>query len=201
MNRLVLRVGVRGKYTFKEPWVDMPDTIFQCDRFATISDFIREQRINVLEDIYIKNGLTSDDYAKASNDNIRLVTLSAYGIDAVTIPEDYILKYPDTNYVRYPRTMLSIDLGLLPESISLSAMMAHIDEYIKDTINVTPKSKAHTLESGVFVGFDEFRELEESRVSGVSYEKTSWQRIRDLEIENQGLSAAIRELEDELVAR
>ena len=201
IGKLVINVGVQGKFIFLYPWESEPEIIFRCDRIATIADFIKEQKIDVYEEVYKSAGLGRDDYESAVSRGIRLITLSSYGRDSLTIPEDYIEKYPDTNYVNYPRTMISVDLGLLPEGISLSSILTHIDEYIIDYMNVRPTSRAHTLESGVFIGFDEHRELEESRLSGVSTDKTSWQRIRTLESENEALSTTVRELEDELVAR
>lgn len=195
---IALRVGVTGKFTLLEPWISDPEVNYQCIRIGTISDHKIVLGIDVLNDIYIENGLTEEEYQSALRENINIVTLSSLEYDPILVPHNYITKYPDVNYIAYPRSVITVDLGLLPFNILIDDLLEEINNLVEYTINVKSETKFHQSDSGKFVSYDAHLDLETVRNSKISDRVTAWQRIRNLEIENDALSAAIRDLEDQL---
>ena len=193
---VALKVGTTGKYTLKKPWMANPDMVYKCYRIGTINDHITELHVDVLNDVYIANGLSENEYKIALDEGIRLVTLSGYKIDPITVPENYILNYPDSNYIPYPRSIITVDLGLIPHDIPIKELMEAIQAVVSEQINIDSELKYHQTDVGKFISYGDHLEMEAARLSGITPARTLWQRVRDLEIQNDALSTAVRELED-----
>ena len=199
MKSIVPMVGLKGSFKVKSPWKIDNTVIYECVNISTIAVARIEFHLNVLEEIYKKNGLTEDDYQIAVARDTKLVTLTSVGEPTLLIPDTHIDGLPDQGYVPYQQMILSIDLGLLPKGLDVNSIRSEIDVLIKKKLNLITKTKAHVVDRDIFVSWDQHQSVESSRKSGITPYFTDWERARDLEVENDALSDAVRQLESELI--
>ena len=195
---LVPDIGTKGKYILIDPWTTDDSTIYSCERISSIVDFKLTNKVDVLKEIYLDNGLTKEDYIYAVKNNIKIVTLKTDKRIQINIPDNYIKKMPDMGFVGYRQYIISLNLKLLPDNIDLTSTIEELVSVVSKTLNVEVTPKVHNYISNKFVSWDRYIELEETRLSGVKPYQTQWERIAELEKRNKALSDVISELEDAL---
>ena len=197
---LVPDIGTKGNYTLMSPWESDDSVIYSCERVSSIVDFKLANRIDVLKEIYLDNGLSKEDYTYAVKNNIKIVTLKTDKRIQINIPDNYIKKMPDMGFVGYRQYIISLNLKLLPNNIDLTSTLEELITVISRTLNVDAIPKVHNYVSNKFVNWDKHIELEKTRLSGIKPYKTQWERIVELEKRNEALSDAILELESRLTS-
>jgi hypothetical protein len=91
--------------------------------------------IDVYTNIYAKNGLSADVYAKDYAANVVIVTLRDRSDNVVYIPDSYITSI-DTNCDMFSDYVLGIPLGTLPDGYDLSNLMTAMKEDVKTYLGV-----------------------------------------------------------------
>lgn len=199
INGLTPIIGSRGKYTLKAPWEIDPNLIYRCERVSSLTDFKLTMEIDILKEIYIDKGLTELDYQYAIKNNIKIITLKSGSKHRIDVPDNYMMSFPDQGFVPYQQSIISVNLGLLPEDISLATTVEEIKELITGLLNINVEPQIHKYEAKKFIDWATHVEMEDTRKSGIKPFVTKWERIRKLEQENDALSIAVLELESLLL--
>ena len=196
IDGLTPKIGSRGKYLLKEPFQCDKDTIYTCESVGSISEFKTSNKIDVLTTFYLDKGLSETDYLYAIENNIKIVTLNSGSGQFLYIPDNFIEKLPDQGYIPYQQKIISVNLGLLPQSINIDETLNKIKSIVSQTLNVDTDPKIHVYDSRRFVSWEQSEQMEQVRLSKVSKSKPDWQIIKELQDKNAALSDALSSLED-----
>lgn len=132
-------IGISGLFTFLEPY--NTDT-FQSVKYTVVGirtlDELRLDEVDPLNNIYIRMGMTEDDYKDDIKNDIPMIVLKSNGDKLTYIPLDRISKLPSTSGVAYQRKLISIDLGMLPDNYILTDLMSDLKDTCMQAIPIEP---------------------------------------------------------------
>lgn len=136
-NIVIPSIGTSGSYTFKSP-LDVLTTgpeRFTCKAVRNLSDYIAN-REDPEKNIYIANGLTSNDFDTDILVDMPIVSLQSDIGHWVYIPARFILTYPITNGIPYRSVMIGASLPSIPADRDVSFLLTDIANIIKDSLGV-----------------------------------------------------------------
>lgn len=143
---VVPETGIKGSFTFLEP--------FNVDEYQNkILEVISVRRLNEMyangddpyNNIYVKNGLSQDDYIDDLQNDRPVAVLSAPGGVYYNIPCSKIESIPTSTGVPYIRRVIAISLGSLPYDYSLETIKEDIEDIIREKLYL--KSEAKILDA------------------------------------------------------
>lgn len=143
---IVPESGLKGSFTFLEP--------FNVDEYQNkILEVISIRRLNEMyangddpyNNIYVKNGLSQDDYIDDLQNDRPIAVLSAPGGVYYNIPCSKIETIPTSVGVPYIRRVIAISLGSLPYDYSLETIRQDIEDIVRDKLYL--KSEAKILDA------------------------------------------------------
>ena len=141
-------IGESGIYTLISPFDNTIDTNarYRCEAIRTINDYLAENK-DVYTDVYKPVGISEELYNADVKDNVFIITLQSNAGHWVTVPANYILKYPDTNGVPYSNRIMSFMFPGIPDSEDVNMSYNALAEEIKDLIHArTGIQTAHKFE-------------------------------------------------------
>lgn len=141
-------IGESGIYTLISPFDNVIDrnARYSCEAIRTINDYLSENK-DVYNDIYKPVGISQELYDADAKDNISIITLQSNAGHWVTVPANYILRYPDTNGVPYSNRIMSFMFPGIPDSEAVNLSYNALAEEIKDLILArTGIETAHAFE-------------------------------------------------------
>lgn len=187
-----------GTYTAKEPFVLDPEAIYACEAIESL-EALQLRGVNVFETHYSPYGLTQTDYVADVDADVKLITLiSVTGHPTVTLPSSYLTGYPSKTTIPYSRLLLSVNLGLLPDTVDLASARSAVAEGVGDLLGITPEVQLHRLPLSGGVDYNAHVQLEASRVRQIRFRQSPstqlsyWMnRVAELEAENERLAEAL----------
>jgi hypothetical protein len=171
----LIRVNDKGLFTLANPFVALTGVEYQVTRLITIPTLLA-QGVDVLQDVFITNGLTIDTYNDAVDNDILIVTLTSATGTSITLPANYITGMPNVNTVPYTRRIVSVDLGSLPSSQPLDGVKLLLKETVLATVGVDAVVNEYSASTTGSVSMDQHLELERVRVNKRAVGDTERQR-------------------------
>lgn len=172
----------RGRYTLITPFTALPTTLYTCAAIRTMQE-CQIHGEDVLNDIYIKAGLTKADYDRDSKAGAKIVTLLSDEATPIYVPDSYIESYPNYDAVPYSHTVLSIDLGALPDYVSLANLQQEISALTSDVVGKESKVTVHRGASTGLVTPEQHEVAEVARVAAIKRRTTY--RAENIRLENE----------------
>lgn len=136
-NFIVPPIGIKGVFEFNSPF-DQPDIdkkeyeVVEIRKIKTIYDNGEEP----LENIYLANNLTAEDFQNDLEHEVPIVTLSLNDVKFLYIPANRIKKLPNIVGRTATERLITISLGLIPDDINLLTLYKNIEEMVKDTLSI-----------------------------------------------------------------
>lgn len=161
----------RGRYTLVTPFTALPTTLYTCAAIRTMPE-CQIHGEDVLNDIYIKAGLTKADFDRDSKAGSKIVTLLSEDSVPIYVPDSYIESYPNYDAVPYSHTVLSIDLGALPDFVSLANLQLEISALTSDVVGKESKVTVHRGASTGLVTPEQHEVAEVARVAAIKRRTT-----------------------------
>lgn len=161
----------KGRYTLITPFTALPTTLYTCAAIRTMQE-CQIHGEDVLNDIYIKAGLTKADYDRDSKAGAKIVTLLSDEATPIYVPDSYIESYPNYDAVPYSHTVLSIDLGALPDYVSLANLQLEISALTSDVVGKESKVTVHRGASTGLVTPVQHETAEVARVAAIKRRTT-----------------------------
>lgn len=169
-----ININMKGRFTFKPPFVTHPELIYNVTAIREMSDF-SSYGIDVYKHVYMKVGLINGsehdgktfNFADEARNNPAIITLEANDGSIVYIPENYILSYPNMSDVVYSRIILAADLGGLPDYVFLGDIKDELTELLNAKLGLKTEFK---IVKGPFMAqptAEEHETLEASRIGSV----------------------------------
>lgn len=131
-----------GRWQLRAPFQINPSKVYTC---RTIRSYVelKESGIDVYRVYYLPQGLSQTDYENDARNLGNIVVLMAPGEPTVTVPDAYILAYPDVSTIPYRHTVLSISLGAIPPTVPLGDLKQKIEEYALASLGLHVQIKTH----------------------------------------------------------
>jgi hypothetical protein len=177
-------VGTKGHYELKEPFTDVinKNQIYTCHAVRSIHDMASGGE-RPLESIYIKNGLTEDDYNNDLNEKVLIVTLVGDGGSWIYVPNKYIKSFPNITGIQYQGKSISINLGALPTSLDLVPLTDMLKSVVHDVLGENTNPAIIDTSSIVLIDQRTHDVLSRLRESNITQKKSY--RTKYLEAEDR----------------
>ena len=186
-------INAFGKYTVALPFT-IQNYDYRCVNIETIASKVAKG-IDVYALHYLEHGVPIERYNADLADNISIITLVSDYSGAIDIPSSFILTIPSDISVLYTNKILSINLGLVPNTLNLATCTAEILNTVHDNIGISASIKTIVLPNERTYSDAEHRSLESARTSIISNPISSTAAVLALTSEVATLRAHIRMLE------
>ena len=119
------------------------DTVeYRCESIRGFNE-LAEDGVNVYAQYYARNGLSKTIYLEDEAADINIVTLiSAFG-PTLHIPSSYIVSFPTNLVDPHRRYILTLDLGLLPETSVFTQLIDDLAQIATWSIGNTVTGAVH----------------------------------------------------------
>ncbi len=197
ISQLIPDIGSKGKYSFKDPVnTKVPENVvFTCQSIRTLADLINTKQ-DVFKTIYLPLGLTRENYEEDINNGVSIIGLHAE-IGAVHyVPSSYLNSYPNLNGVIYTKLMMGVDLGAVPDSLSLEAIEVSISNIVYDQLGIRPEIKVIATSQSIVVNYDDHEKIEEIRKAKISVDKSDYRLLIEALSGKLAAEKRVQELEN-----
>jgi len=184
----LVKVNDKGIFTLASPFLTLTGVEYTVTNISTI-DTMLARGDDVLQDVFLGNGLTADDYTNAIANKTLIVTLTSAINTTITLPASYITGTPNVNTVPYARRILSVDLGSLPTNYPLDGLKVILKDTVLAAAGVTATLNEYTASTTGAVSMDQHVALEDER----SRLKTTGETERQRRIKAEQNAAAYKE--------
>lgn len=191
-------VGTAGKFNVKNPYVVGIDTSYKVVSVSRI-ETLESNGVNVLNDYYITVGLDVTHYDADIQDEISIVTLKEVTGEVTNVPASYILNYPASKEVDYSRLAIVIEVGLLPDKITVEALLDTVTQQATSYLGIQAITSLVRLPHEGFIDEEAHTKLEQARATNKKYDKTPTTALLEAESTIEELKQRISVLEGVVV--
>ena len=184
MTYIIPPINTKGVFIFHPPYAD--DTNINKKEYEVIEirkiKALHDDGLDPLNSIYIKAGLTKEDFIEDLNTDVPIVTLSADGDQYLYIPADRIKEMPAIIGHTATERLVTLSLGLMPDDINLEMLYENIAIMVNDTISVKPDLTEHPGGPTVLMSDEDYNKYIKMMSSQARSNNKSW-RVRYEEME------------------
>lgn len=184
MTYIIPPINTKGVFIFHPPYAD--DTNINKKEYEVIEirkiKALHDDGLDPLNSIYIKAGLTKEDFIEDLNTDVPIVTLSADGDQYLYIPADRIKETPAIIGHTATERLVTLSLGLVPDDINLEMLYENIAIMVNDTISVKPDLTEHPGGPTVLMSDEDYNKYIKMMSSQARSNNKSW-RVRYEEME------------------
>lgn len=140
MKYTVPPISTRGVFIFHAPYADDPDINkkeYEVVEIRKIKSF-HDDGLDPLNNIYIKHGLTKDDFIEDLEGDVPIITLAVDDQQFLYVPADRIKEMPAIIGYTATERLITLSLGLVPDNINLDTLYENIATMVHDTISIKP---------------------------------------------------------------
>lgn len=186
-----------GKYRFKAPFdaLGNEQTEFTCMSIRRLADILAGGT-NVYKAFYEPYKISETDYRKDVAQGVSIIGLQSAAGAWLYIPNSYLASYPDVSGVRYAMITLSSDLGALPETYDLRALINEINDLIYARLGVRPNTVPVINSQMALVPYDDHDKIEQVRKNNVQVEPPLLIQKQNLERQRTLLQVQVTALSD-----
>lgn len=196
VSYVIPTVGMSGYYKLLAPFDQTiePNSIYTCQAVRSITDLLstNEEPLNT---IYLKNGLTKEEYETDVAERMLIVTLQGGFGEWVQIPVKYIQTYPLASGVLYHRLGIAVGLGMVPVNMDVTMVGRAIEEAVYGVLAVTPSIKPIQLSKPTLLTEDQHAEIEANRTGILELKPSLQKQLDDKTAECERLRNVIKNLE------
>lgn len=175
MPKKTPNMGTTGRYTLRDPWVTVPGIIYTCIAIRSFEDILKRGR-DVYTDFYVPKGLVSGtefngslfQFSQEAAQKPNIITLKGSDGSTIYVPDTYIDAYPEMGNVQYQRVAFSIDLGSLPDYLSLDSIRSDIEVLVSTRFGKSCIVKEHKLPSIGNITNEEHEAAEAARIGSIT---------------------------------
>ena len=146
----MLVTGIRGKFSIKEPVSNLVDdsVLYEVTSKVPIREFNRDMGLDAKVTIYTTYGIL-DKYDEDVDNNIYIIGILKPGsVDVIYIPETYISRDVNQEYIEYVEKILAFNIGLVPVNLDLTNLQEKLVSVLSNEIGIEVQVK-EVIQSGV----------------------------------------------------
>lgn len=167
MLRKTPTIDLTGIYVLKTPWKLEAEVQYTCEAIRTYEAILNKGE-DVVNKIYIANGLTKEDYERDLKLGACLITLMSPGKTTIYVPDTYIESFPDLSAVEYAHIVLSATLYAVPSTLDLENVKDKIASVLEGTLGITPEINFHKIPTKGAIPYTAHKALETARENKVT---------------------------------
>lgn len=196
---MIPRVGDKGTYILKDPWVLDQKTEYTCVAIRAYSELVKNN-LDVYNHFYKVKGLSEEDYRRDFENQAVMIGLrnNSSG-NYVYVPSTYILSTPNGNGYVYARRFISIDLGPLPNNTNTETLREDIKDLVLAKFGVEAALKEVQLPILEVVNPNNHEALERARRGKISEKGTYSAKLLESNKVIEALKAENKQLTDKLI--
>lgn len=184
MTYIIPPINTKGVFIFHPPYAD--DANINKKEYEVIEirkiKALHDDGLDPLNSIYLKAGLTKEDFIEDLNTDVPIVTLSADGDQYLYIPADRIKETPAIIGHTATERLVTLSLGLMPDDINLEMLYENIAIMVNDTISVKPDLTEHPGGPTVLMSDEDYNKYIKMMSAQARSNNKSW-RVRYEEME------------------
>lgn len=175
-------IGLKGRYSLKAPFQTEPGILYTCAALRRFVD-LRNLGKDVYDTYYAPFDLDQSTYETDRKNNEVIVTLVSSETAPVYVPSSFIQSYPSLDNVPQQHVVLSVSLGLLPDTIDLTFAKQQVAAAVSDVTGVEPEVFVNVAPTDGDLTHEEAEAAAVARDEAVKKRTTDY--ARNLELENQ----------------
>jgi hypothetical protein len=193
-------MGVSGDWTLKAPLDTKitPNLAYTCKSLRKISEMVANG-IDVLNLVYIPNGLTQDDYNDGVANDWSVVTLQAASGLMVLVPSPWLAGWPSADSVPYVVMGMIINLGAIPNTIDPTFLTDKVEPVIKAALGLDPEIHYATLSETATKTWDDHVAQENARTAAITDENSDYIKRVNAEADLAAAQAQIAALQQVII--
>lgn len=180
MPSIIPTLGMKGRYSLKEPWSAAPDTIYTCSAIRYFVD-IENLGKDVYEQYYQPMDVEKSVFEDDRRNQVAIITLTSDTRAPIYVPSSYITAIPDLSHRNYHHVVLSASLGPLPDYIDLAFLQDQVSAVVSDTIGLEPDVHLSVAPMTDTVSPEQHEILETARAAAIENRTTSHAKVLELE--------------------
>ncbi len=118
-------LNVTGKFVVREPFAVDPDVNYTVEALEGFGK-LAMAGVNVHDVYYVPYDLTAAVFIGDRDAGVDIVTLMADGHPTISLPSSFIISYPNDQPGAASIMILSINMGMLPNDVSLPELKAKL---------------------------------------------------------------------------
>lgn len=195
-------IGTVGTYTLLAPLDSaiLSDDQYTCKAIRKISEYVASNE-DVQQLAYTNNGLSASIYENHLASDETIVSLQSQVGHWLYVPVSYISSYPSGNGIVYKRTILGIDLGLIPEDADIDSVIAAVSNAVKDSYGVNPKVKVTYASKNKVLDKDKHTTFQNQRLMNMTSNLTDSSKYKRLVTMYNSALAKITALETYILSK
>lgn len=138
MARVTPRIYAEGRYTLNTPWAEvMPlGVVFVCEAIRTFAE-IEEEGTDVYETYYLDYGVSESVFKSDLKEGACIITLVSQDRQTIIyVPDTFILYAPSDDAVNCDQIVLSVNLGVIPAYLDLTALKQALQTKMTEVIGI-----------------------------------------------------------------
>lgn len=151
-------------------------------------------------DYYTPNNLTPADYLSDVAADASILSLQDGSGDIVYVPSTYMNNYPNIGGEQYRVLALGVNLGLVPDNLDLSNVVAKVASDIKDTIGIVSKVDVVAISQPVIKSAVDAATLEAARQNNILSSDTDYAKYLQMKNERDAALVKVANLEAFILA-
>lgn len=150
-------INTKGYFTALTPFT-LPNEALTCSSIRTIEHLVASG-VDVYNEYYFSNSIAKSDYITDLDNKVSIVTLWNELGDSIKIPSSYLINTPNLSSVPHSRTILSVNLGTLPNDESLDWIVNELTDISTGFIGQDCVVKIHKSDVNETITNDEAETL------------------------------------------
>lgn len=195
MPNNVPTVGLQGRYDLKAPFSTQTGVLYTCVALRRFVD-IENRGQDVYQTYYAPFDISEADYREDRNNDEVIVTLASGQYAPLYVPSSYINGYPGLDNVNYQHVVLSLSLGVLPDTIDLSFARQQVAAAASEVVGVEPTVHVNVAPTDDAMTVEEAEVAETNREAAVENRTTDRARLLDEQEKNAALTQRLAICED-----
>lgn len=182
-----------GRYQLRNPWSADPGKVYICEAIRSYPD-CEERGLDVLNDIYIANGLTESEYNDDLAVDPNIITIMADDGETIYVPDTYVASYPNMADITYSHVVLSASIGPLPDYVPLAVLQSKISSLCSDVIGQAPEVNINKAPHAGAITPDQHEGMEAARTAAITIRETDHTLLMQARTELQAKDQIIEDL-------
>lgn len=142
--RLSPSLDMRGIFKVRKPFELPIDSIHSVGSVRGIPS-METGGIDVYSTVYAPANLSRSEYQADLVNTPKIIELISDGGRVTLVPDTYLVQLPESNAPVYHRTLVSVDLGLLPEGMDVRHIAKEMGDIASGLLGVNADTKVHHL--------------------------------------------------------
>jgi len=162
---LLPNVGTTGAITLKAPFDGLcaPNIPYQVSEVRSLQG-IASDGLDPFTLFYDPFGLTQANYADDVANNVCILSLLSPSGETLRVPNSYLVNLPVSTGLPYSTTLVGVNLGALPEDMSLAYFISAVQDLAHDLLGVTGAvAKAVKTSATMYLSITDAEAIEAAR--------------------------------------